>query len=122
MFYIMKYTNLKKIGLNHVQEDVSSSFFSYDLQMSSYFYFKSSKFQQKTIFAVAKVSKTIVDFAALRFRDNFIYETDKKSCNKDIYLYVQKMQYMQQSNRCVVNMNGFVIPVALTLIHVSLDL
>ena len=86
------------------------------------FTLKAQGFNKKPYFAVAKVSKTIVDFAALRFRDNFIYETDKKSCNKDIYLYVQKMQYMQQSNRCVVNMNGFIIPVALTLIHVSLDL
>ena len=32
------------------------------------------------------------------------------------------MQYMQQSNGCVVNTNGFIIPEALTLIHVSLDL
>ena len=32
------------------------------------------------------------------------------------------MQYMQQSNGCVVNVNGFIIPEALTLIHVSLDL
>lgn len=89
MFYIMKYTNLKKIDLNHLQEDVSSSFFHMVCRCQVLFTLKGQGFNKITYFAVAKVSKTIVDFAILRFRDNFIYETDKKAV-LNIFIYTYK--------------------------------
>lgn len=89
MFYIMKYTNLKKIDLNHLQEDVSSSFFHMVCRCQVFFTLKGQGFNKITYFAVAKVSKAIVDFAILRFRDNFIYETDKKAV-LNIFIYTYK--------------------------------